>query len=129
MNVTSPDPTDLAHSGSLDELYRLLTLHIENEADRARLVALTSQGDATEPPPPVQAGADAGSISGEELDAIAEILTTYFGPIARVTTKRESRASASLDDLQRRLAALIHTERDRADFIRRLEAHRRSGSI
>lgn len=109
-------------AASAKDLYRLLTLHIENDADRERFVALTCPDEAAEPP--VNTGIEADSISGAELEAIAEILTTYLGPIARVIVKRENRAAASLEDLRQRLAALIPTDPDRADFIRRFEARR-----
>jgi hypothetical protein len=111
-----------ARAASVKDLYRLLTLHIENEADRERFVALTCPEDAAEPRAPVSAAA--GPVPAEDMEGIAEILTTYLGPIARVLAKRENRAAESLEDLQQRLAALIPTEGDRADFIRRLEARR-----
>jgi hypothetical protein len=111
-------------AGSVAELYSLLTSHIENEADRERFVALTSRGAAPagkpRPLPPAGPQVGLGSISAADLKTISEILTAYIGPIAPIVTKRESQASGSLDGLCQRLAALVPTDCDRAEFVGRL---------
>jgi hypothetical protein len=100
----------------------LLAQHIEKEADRRHFLASVDERGA----PAKSSAPDAGNgvaISPKDLDSIATALTHYLGPIAAVVTKRESCASSSLDDLRERLAAMIPTDRDRAEFLRRLKPH------
>ena len=115
-----------AKADSEQELYGLLLQHIDSEADRDRFRALAPAQHA--PSAPVSPTAPAPEpapvqISAAELDSIAGALTAYLGPIAPLVTKRESRNSASADDLRKRLAAMIPTEQDRANFLRRIEPH------
>jgi TIR domain len=112
-------------TASAEALYRELAIHIPNEADRARFLLwipqnLTPSGDAA-PPAATLEVADAGSIDPGDVERIAEVLTSYLGPIATLVTKRESRASRSVGDLLRRIASRLRSEHDRLDFLCRLE--------
>jgi serine/threonine-protein kinase len=118
-----------ARAASTKDLYSLLMQHLDSEADRARFAALTSarldpsSAAAAKPIEEPPASARATSIAQADVDRLAAILASYLGPIAPIVSRRESRTSASLDELQQRLAALIPSERERADFLNRLQAH------
>jgi hypothetical protein len=107
---------------SIDSLYDRLKLHLRDETDRERFMALRPQhrvqradADASE------ITATRGKIRRVDFERIASILTKYLGPIAPLVTKRESDASRSMKDLLRRLAATLHNDQERADFLRRVE--------
>ena len=118
-----------ARAASVKDLYSLLMLHLDDEADRASFAALSSShseassvhAPAAKPPATeLRTPADEAAIAQRDVDRVASILMTYLGPIAPIISRRESRISASLEELQQRLAALIPNERDRADFLNRL---------
>ena len=52
------------------------------------------------------------------LDALAEKLMRFIGPIAKVLVKRESKNTLDLDALRRRLAKHIEAPDDREEFLR-----------
>jgi TIR domain len=117
-----------SRASSAKELYNLLALHLDNDADRAHFATRIS----ARPEPPSGSGAaklkdhappqaKGSVIAAEDVERIAAILTTYLGPIAPLLSKRVSQTSASLQDLHERLAALIPDERDRTSFLNRLE--------
>ena len=112
----------VSRAGSDDELYVLLAQHIEKEADRQNFLAsVDERGSPTQST--VSEAGNGVAVSQSDLESIAAVLTHYLGPIASVVAKRESFASSSLEDLRERLAAKIPTDRDRAEFLRRLEPH------
>jgi hypothetical protein len=113
-----------ARAGSTAELYELLSSHISSAPDRDRFLALAcakphekapGQARQQEQLQPLQ-------IAPEQLETISALMTRYVGPVAPVLVKRESRSSASLDDLREHLAAHIPDQRDRAEFLRQAEA-------
>jgi hypothetical protein len=109
-----------SHAASTNELYTLLAQHIEKAADRERF--LENVGDQQSPRPAAVSAADnAVVISQSELDSVVGALTHYLGPIASVVAKREAAVSRSPGELRARLAAMIPNDRDRAEFLRRLE--------
>jgi hypothetical protein len=115
-----------SRAASADGLYGLLALHIPDDTDRERFLASRAQPGAlsidAEPPAAGQAVAGGKSIRRRDLDRIAKTLTSFLGPIAPIVARNESRASGSIKDLLRRLAAKLRCERDRADFLRQAEA-------
>lgn len=115
-----------SRAASVEGLYSLLTLHIRNEADRKRFVSLTSQHDVLSPndgPATVsQTTREGRSICPDDLERIASILTSYLGPIAPIVARKEGKASRSVKDLLLRLAPLLRSEADRADFFSRARA-------
>jgi hypothetical protein len=112
-----------AQATSVEGLYGLLALHIPDDADRERFVAERAHhlgpSEDTQPSP-VSAGGKA--IERDELERVAKALTNYVGPIAAILAKKESLASGSIKDLLRRLAAKLPSERDRAAFMKEVEA-------
>lgn len=114
-----------SRAGSERELYDLLSRHIADEIERARFTALaggrTAVSGAARPPEPSPAPTGSGQISEKECARTATVLTSYLGPIASIVVKRESKTSATLDELRQRLATLIPDERDRGEFLRRLD--------
>lgn len=115
---------EAARADSIKDLYRLLGEHIDNESDRERFLA-TAPASAAAPAAALQAPAQAPSvevtIAPAELNSISSALTLYLGPIAPMVAKRESRSCSSPAELSKRLADLV-PERDRAEFLRRVEA-------
>jgi hypothetical protein len=113
-------------ASSPGELYSLLSLHIDDAAERERFTAAAGGQShvpaAAKSPEQAAAPAGGGSIAQKDCDRIASALTTYLGPIAPILAKRESKASASLDELRQRLAALIPDERERGEFLKGLDA-------
>ena len=105
-------------AGSERELYSLLALHIDSKAERERFLTLETIPEA----PPKQAEptaiAEQATIPPTELESITKALAPHVGPIAAILVKRESRASASLDQLRERLASHIPDGRGRAEFLR-----------
>lgn len=112
----------VSRAGSNNELYAVLAQHIEKEADRRHFLESADERGSPALSEAPEHG-DGIAISPGDLESIAAALTHYLGPIAAVVAKRESSASSSLDDLRERLAAMIPTARDRAEFLRRLEPH------
>jgi hypothetical protein len=118
---------EAARAASTNEFHTRLLAHIEDEADRHRFLAATGKAKpqaASKAPKPVafnSAPKEPLTIPEAELDSIATVLTRYLGPIAPIVAKRESRASTSLDDFRHRLAALITSQDDQAEFLRRTD--------
>jgi hypothetical protein len=116
-----------SRTASVEGLYDHLTMHLRDVTVRERFVALTSQhrvprADAELHTVP-EIIVDGGKIRRADIERIARILTSYLGPIALLVTRRESKASKSVKDLLRRLAATLRSECDRADFLKRVETH------
>jgi TIR domain len=111
-----------ARASSEKELYSVLALHIDSKDDRERFLA-TGPAPAAEAPP-LHAAAAAPVETAQvflpaaELESITQAMAQYVGPIAAILVKRESRTSASLDQLRRQLAGHISDEHDRAEFLR-----------
>jgi hypothetical protein len=105
-----------------NELYSLVTQHIDDRTDRARFASLAGRADRGPPkvesPATDPASAGEGEISSVDVDKIAKALTRYLGPIAPILARRESHVAQSIDDFRRRLADLIPNEHDRADFLK-----------
>ncbi len=119
-----------SRASSAKELYSLLALHLDNDADRARFVTHTSArpespsaAAAPRQTADPAAPAEESAIAREDVERAAAVLTTYLGPIAPLLSKRISQTSASLKDLHDQLAALIPDEGDRTNFLKRLDAH------
>jgi TIR domain-containing protein len=104
---------------SVADFYGQLALHIDDEKARERFLATGSHGPSD---PATKAAPNATAISTADVDAIANALTSYLGPIAPILAQRESRVCATADELRQRLAARIPTERDRSAFIRQATA-------
>jgi hypothetical protein len=108
-----------SRASSTSELYSLLAQHIEKEADRQQFLAAAGERAAPSASEPTKKALD---VPAADLDRIAGALTHYLGPIAKIVTRRESRASQSVEELRQRLAALIPADQDRAEFLRRVGA-------
>lgn len=108
-----------ARAASVEGLYRLLALHIPNDADRQSFISGSGHspldGDA-------KPGADGQPIKPSELEPIARALANYLGPIALVVTRKESQAAGSVKELLGRLAARLKCERDKAEFLAQVES-------
>jgi hypothetical protein len=110
-------------AASAADLYGQLALNINDEGARERFLANGAAGSA----PPSASGMNktvrpatgASVIAPSEIASLAAALTPYLGPIAPIVAERESRACASIEELRRRLAALISAERDRSAFLER----------
>jgi hypothetical protein len=116
--------TAAARAGSIPELYRLLSANIPNVAEREGFVALggVARPQSASPAPPRPSREAAGAaIAKADLQSMAELMARYIGPIARVVVTRESRASASLEQLRQQLAGHIPDQRERAEFLREAE--------
>lgn len=100
---------------SSDELYRLLSQHIEEAADRDRFLASVAAPPAAEPS---AAERQEASVPPADIDAIARSLARYLGPIAPILARREAAGCASPDELKQRLSPLIPTESERSQFLR-----------
>jgi hypothetical protein len=72
----------------------------------------TSPSQATHPPSPLTA-----SFGAETLAAIEHDLSTFIGPLARITVRRTAANCSDIGVLYRELAKLITNENDRASFI------------
>ena len=109
---------------SIAALYRSLALHITDEAERARFLALSPEQPADVAALPVSDDAlGREPIRAGDLDRIATALTKFIGPIAPIVARQEGEACRTVSDLLRRLAAKLHDECDRAAFLRQLETH------
>jgi hypothetical protein len=106
-------------AASVADFYGQLALHIDDEKARERFLATGSHGS---PDPATKAAPNATAISTADIDAIANALTSYLGPIAPILAQRESRVCATANELRQRLAARIPAERDRSAFIRQATA-------
>lgn len=107
-----------ARAGSERELYSLLALHIDSKAERERFLALESNPEAPRKEAEPVAVGEHAAIPPAKLESITKALAPHVGPIAAILVKRESRASASLDQLRERLASHIPDGRGRAEFLR-----------
>ena len=111
-----------ARAGSVEELYRLLSLHIENGTDRECF--LQSVGLRRVPAPSAETAPSAGegTLAVADVQLIANILARYLGPIAPIMTRREAGRCGSAAELKERLSVRIPTAPERAEFLRQLEA-------
>ena len=103
-------------SATLDDLYGVLSLHIDDESERERFLGLRLRRCQA------AAGQCSARVAPVDVQRVASILTRYLGPIAPLVTRRESLAARSLADLLGRVAATIRCERERSDFCRQVEA-------
>lgn len=108
-----------ARASSVGEFYGLLAQRVENDKDRQRLMKLAGSPMSPETPPP---SAAPHKPVPADLERLTALLTPYLGPMAQVIARRESAAAASADDLRQRLAARIPDARERADFLRQVQA-------
>jgi len=110
---------------SIAALYRLLALHITNEAERAHFLGFSPE--RVEPPLEVSSIGEIvpadEPIRPGDVERIGTALTSFIGPIAPIIAQREGEACKTLSDLLIRLAAKLHDEDDRAAFLRQLETH------
>jgi hypothetical protein len=109
---------------SIDALYRLLALHITDDADRARFLSANPERSDEGTAAAVAVGESAAvekPIRPCDLDRIATALTSFMGPIAPIVAKREGEACRTVSDLLRRLAAKLRDEGERSAFLRQLE--------
>jgi hypothetical protein len=98
------------------ELYEILAKSIGDPADRESFLSWV--GDA----PDASAAPGAGAIDTADGDAIARALVRHLGPIAAQLVSRERAAAGSRSDLCQRLAARIPDEKDRAAFLKEVQA-------
>jgi hypothetical protein len=114
---------EAARAASVKDLYRSLSEHIDDATDRERFLATApmSAVPAAASQKPAQIPLVDVTIAPDELNSISSALTLYLGPIAPIVVKRESRSCSSPTDLRQRLADLV-PERDRAEFLRRIDA-------
>ena len=114
------------HASSIDDFHAELAGRIPSEGDRqqflARLGKPAAAPAAKASPAPAAPKPSKSTLPQGEIDRLAEILTTYLGPMARIVARRESAGAGSLGDLKERLAALIQDGDERADFLRRAES-------
>lgn len=115
-----------ARAGSASELYGILALHIEDEAEHSRFLELgfypaapqPSAGSATAEREPKRES----TIGSEEIDTMIRLMARHIGPIAAILVKRESRNAESPDQLRQQLASHIPDETQRAQFLREAQA-------
>jgi hypothetical protein len=107
---------------SVEELYRLLSLHIRDEDGREKFLASVASSAAR--PPALQPRAEdaRGPIPTDAVDALAKMLTRYVGPIAPRLAKRESQGCGSIEELRQRLASFIPRESERTEFLREAQS-------
>lgn len=109
-------------AGSTNELYGILALHIDNQAERAKFLELSSVPVAPQPPvrtqPAGQKPARAPSIDAAEIESMTHLMASYIGPIAAILVKRASGAVENSNQLRLQLASHIPDERQRAEFLR-----------
>lgn len=111
-------------AGSIAELHERLAEHIPGGAERERFLALggTTSREKAPARAPQREQSPRVEMGAAELESISALMARYVGPVASVLVKRESRSSASLDQLREQLAAHIPDQRDRAEFLRQAEA-------
>ena len=115
-----------ARTESIGALYRLLALHITNDAERAHFLGLSPEHLELEVEAAVPIGEsvpDGEPIRPGDVERIATALTSFLGPIAPIVARKEGECCRTVSDLMRRLAAKLHCESDRAAFLRQLEVH------
>jgi hypothetical protein len=115
-----------ARAESIGALYRLLALHITNDAERAHFLGLSPEHLELEVEAAVPIGEsvpDGEPIRPGDVERIATALTSFLGPIAPIVARKEGEGCRTVSDLMRRLAAKLHCESDRAAFLRQLEVH------
>ena len=110
-----------ARARSVSELYDILAAQIPAPAERERFLTLSGKPAApnANAAPPIKA--EPSPVLAAEADRLGSALTQYLGPIAGIIAKREAASAASADDLQQRLAAHIHDERERAEFLKHIQ--------
>ncbi len=110
-------------ANSIDDFYSELAERIPSEADRQHFLGglgKPAAAPAAKAAPQSPLAKPSGStIAQGEIDRLAEILTLYLGPMARIVARRESALAASAGDLRERLASLIQDKDERAEFVRR----------
>lgn len=113
-------------AGSTSDLYGILALHIDNQAERSRFLELGSVPVAAQRQVrAVPAGPEpqrASSIDVAEIESMTRLMAKYIGPIAAILVKRASGAVANPDQLREALASHIPDERQRAEFLREAQA-------
>ncbi|HEX3676372.1 MAG TPA: toll/interleukin-1 receptor domain-containing protein [Sphingomicrobium sp.] len=113
-------------AGSTSDLYGILALHIDNQAERARFLEFGSVPLAAQPPvraePAGPERARAPSIDAAEIESMTRLMANYIGPIAAILVKRASGAVENPDQLREQLASHIPDERQRAKFLREAQA-------
>jgi hypothetical protein len=109
-------------SASVETFYGLLSLHIHDEVERRHFVESAAQWHITSSHVDRSRGAslaiNVDKIRGVDLERFGKILSRFLGPVGILLARRESKASASLEDLRRRLAARLGDKSDRAEFFR-----------
>ena len=115
-----------ARAGSTGDLFGILALHIDDQAERARFLELGSHPLAaqslaateSEGPEPKQAA----SIDAAEIETVTRLMARHVGPIAAILVKRAIKTAESPDQLCRQLANHIPDEGQRARFLREAQA-------
>lgn len=105
-------------AGSIDELYRILSLRIQSEPEREHFLGLARTEPAFSKAPPDTPEGCRAKISAAELESMWKLMVRYIGPIAPIVVKREGRTASSLEHLRHNLAAKIANHNDRAEFLR-----------
>jgi hypothetical protein len=105
-------------AGSIDELYRILSLRIQSEPEREHFLGLGGAEACSSNVPPSSPEGGPDQISAAELDSRAKLMGRYIGPIAPLVVKREGRVAVSLEHLRQNLAAMITDQNERAEFLR-----------
>ena len=101
--------------GTISEIRQALAAQIEDGRQRAEFLK-SSTGVSTETPTATLPGSEVW-FDAATLDGLAQALTIYLGPIAKVVVQRSARSARSLEDLQNALAGQIPTESDRRRFL------------
>lgn len=111
-------------AASVQELYRLVSAHIEGDADRERFLAAAPRSTERRQAFDIDAQPGTAAIPGGEIDALSTMLTRYIGPIATVLARKETVKSKSIEDLTDRLAGAIPNETERSQFLREARSRR-----
>ena len=101
--------------GTISEIRQALAAQIEDGRQRAEFLK-SSPGVSTETPTATLPGSEVW-FDAATLDGLAQALTIYLGPIAKVVVQRSARSARSLEDLQNALAGQIPTASDRRRFL------------
>lgn len=105
------------------ELYQALASKLPTETERAAFLSdVPAPGPASVPTAPPVPASTPVAWPPERIAAITAALTRSLGPIAPRLVAREQRVAGSTADLCRQLALLIPTDRERAAFVRAVEA-------
>ena len=105
-------------TSSVKELYRLVSAHIEGDADRDRFLAAAPTSADRPKARDTEAQTEREEISAADIEAISTMLTRYVGPIATVLIRREAASCKSMENLARRVSASIPNEDDRSQFLK-----------